>query len=547
MTSTSTPPGADKAPTPAKSDGREAPAQTAKRGLTALRPGQLRQLVLISAIVASVVALATCVFALVSSTIGAREASGASQDQKLVTLLNSVNQADRALYTERSDWVTAHITAKSPDPDAVDKALVGADEAKDEDDAVALGTAAKAFGIDAMKLADKGSDKQFRLLVEDPAGRIAEARAELTTGHVSGAEECAEPDGPCQATFNALRAALYAFATKAPSLFNDPVLAPQAEAFARAMGDPEMSIPVRIDQDVPAGDTRAAALDTLVRTADTAAEQTDKLPVVLWAAGGALVLVAAALWVVYWRKGPQWAAQVAAAAPPAARAATSSAQPPAGAPPAGQPRAKRLPWARGPKATGATKAAQPKTAAAKAAAPADQASRPAPTPPAGAAATANAPASDAGAATGRTPEGPAKKRRVPFAPTPAGPVAPGGHVAPAGPVAPLAPAAPAATPARPAGAGAAAPARPAAPTETKAARTPSAPPVQSQRPSAPAKPAAAPAPAPAAAPAAQAPAAPAPATATPEVAAPTDKPASPTKAKPAGGKPRVPWRSTGNN
>ncbi|MDR2566604.1 MAG: hypothetical protein LBC97_11245 [Bifidobacteriaceae bacterium] len=548
MTSTSTSPGASKPVDPASGDRR-----------------QLRQLVLISAIVVSVVAAATGVFAVIRSAAGAREEGDATQDQQLVQVLEAVNEADRALYTERSDWVSAHATGRQPEPEAVDDA------------AKKLGEQAAKYGVDAMKLEDKGSEKQFKLLVENPADRIKMAREELTSGHVSGADECAKADGPCQATFTALRKSLYAFASKAPALFHDPVLGPQARTFAQAMGNPDQSIPVRIDQDVPESDGRAVALKTLAETAKTAAEQTGKLPVALWIVAGVLLLIAIALWLVYFIKGSQWAP---ASAPAPKKAAAAGAPPkagPAGTKDGGGGKAKRLPLGRDKKPPAEAKPAKAEDAPGKgpvsSAKPATAAAAPAaavPKAPAGAQATESTPVGQPGG----------KKRRVPFAPAPGGQKTAGAQPSTGAAPAAAAPAAaslapapastkPASAPVKPSSAGqapAAAPtagaaATPAAtkpvspgpaPTGAPAGPKPPSPrPAQGSAPGAPvAKPAAAPkattTPPPTGArpTGAKPPAAPAP----PVSSAPTaPKPEDATeKPKPASGKPRVPWRTTGD-
>jgi hypothetical protein len=254
---------------------------------------------MVATIIVAVLAVACGGFALAAS----RGYGQSARDQELATLLNAVNQADRALYTERSDWSTSQITDHEPEPGPLDNA------------AAALGTAARAYGLDSMGLATKGADHQTQLLFNDPADRVSKARKELTTGTLIGAEEY-------PANFTILRQALWNFAQKAPSLFHNEILAPQAKAFAESMIEtrtteaaattdqpeqPTLSIPVRIDQEVPQSDPRGSALRVLTEASGAALDQSRTTPIVLWIICGILALAAAGGGGLLWRQRTRWA------------------------------------------------------------------------------------------------------------------------------------------------------------------------------------------------------------------------------------------------
>jgi hypothetical protein len=293
--------------------------------------------VLISAIVTAVVALACGVFALISSG----QSSGMERDKELVALLVAVNKADRSLFYERWTWVNAHSTQQDPDPKYVDNAVAELDEA------------AAAYGVDNLKLSDTGEEKLARALFTDGAAQVKAARLENESGHVEGTD---------YVDWDRLRAALYAFAQKTPDLFDNRVLSANAKAFVEAMGPADESYPVMITEEEPEGDQRRLALKTLSDAADTAADQTDIGPIVLWVLCGLLGAAAIALWLVYFRQGPKWVAETAAAKRSGGQTPTAATTSAAPAPTKSGP---TLPWKRGKKVADAEPAAPAPGAAEK--------------------------------------------------------------------------------------------------------------------------------------------------------------------------------------
>ncbi|MDR0365582.1 MAG: hypothetical protein LBH68_01940, partial [Bifidobacteriaceae bacterium] len=232
------------------------------------------------ALVLTVACAATAVFAVIADS---RHRDSYKQDQALVALLKADFQMDRALYTELQAIISG-LTTKVP-----------ADEGPLTAAATELGACAKDFGIDNLKLTDSEADQQVRLLFEDPAARVQGARDEIDRGTIDGTK--------LPATFATLRAAVYTFAEKAPSLFNSPSLAEISQDYAEG-ANPERTSPPRIDQEVDPLDVRVRTLDLLTKFSE-AVDQSG--PRALWLASAIAGALAAGAWALVFAQRKAWA------------------------------------------------------------------------------------------------------------------------------------------------------------------------------------------------------------------------------------------------
>ncbi|MDR2114670.1 MAG: hypothetical protein LBO75_05265 [Bifidobacteriaceae bacterium] len=408
------------------------PAGTQPKGSSSGSKKKQRLIVLVAAVVLTVLALASGVFAVMSSG----KASGAGSDQAWVDLLEATDATDRALYTELQD----ELQASQGQRGKPDQKRLNQEVEKFEKAVAAVGKDPKQVAK-TLKLGDSEVDQQTRLFLEDPKTRVKGSRDQLTLGTPVGAKLPAE--------YKTSRQALHNLTTKIAGTFSNQVLTSPAEKLAKNMDAEKAAPPARIDQEPQPGDPRAEALKELKDGIKTIKADAKFGPLTLWIATGVEGALAIALWVFFALNNKAWLAAAAVAKPqvtavpakPKASpkpettpkpeaSAKSEVKPEAKSPtagtataesPASKPAAEaQKPQARPAFSFGKKKDAEPASTASKDASPAAAtAAKPAVAPAKPATAASAKPATvPASKPTATAPTQPgASKPRVPFAPT----------------------------------------------------------------------------------------------------------------------------------
>ena len=268
----------------------------------------------------------------------------------------------------------------------------------------ALTTAAKTVGVGNLKLTEDQPDRLIKMLLDDPTGRLEEARAEVCMGRIN-------PDDMDHATMENLIQTTIDLAAKGPGAVRSESLRDFAQAYA---DEAATNLPWTNTEPPPDNDRRQNAVNALVANADTADNQAAWGPTTFkWVAIGLAVLALGA-WALLFMGRRSWAK----AAPKAAKAKKPGKAPKAEKP--GKAQKEKKPG----KPVTATKAAKAETPAKvappKPAAPARQdttsVTPPAKTPPTAPVPPRATPAAPA-SGTPKPPAGPPPAPAAPAAPS----------------------------------------------------------------------------------------------------------------------------------
>ncbi|MDR2253199.1 MAG: hypothetical protein LBD97_04945, partial [Bifidobacteriaceae bacterium] len=231
---------------------------------------------MLAATIVTVVAIATAVVA--ATTSGKTEK--VAPDSALVELIEAIDRTDRAFWTELQDRGVSNAQATTCETYQPAEASANLDAAAEQ-----LHDAAAAVGIDRLALTESTADQQIKLLLEEPATRVEQARQRLCTGTPGGLT--------LAATFDRSRQALADLAHKIPPLLANSVLVPQAQAYADAMNPDQPTVLATATP--PPDDPRAIALAGLRETVgtfvDDAADGPPILRVIAIVLGAAAVLL----------------------------------------------------------------------------------------------------------------------------------------------------------------------------------------------------------------------------------------------------------------